>query len=100
MKEIAMQDAARKKLVTRLRRVEGQIAAICRMIEEESYCVDVLLQISAAQGALGKAGQVLLASHVENCVANAFAKGDEHDRQQAIDELMEVFARYGKIGSA
>ena len=45
---------AKKKLLARLRRVEGQIGALCRMVEEEKYCVDILLQISAAQGALGK----------------------------------------------
>ena len=88
----------KKKLLGRLRRVEGQVGAICRMVEEDTYCVDTLLQISAVQGALGKAGQLLLASHVETCVADAFSKGSKGERQRAIDELMEVFARYGRIG--
>jgi DNA-binding FrmR family transcriptional regulator len=89
---------AKRKLISRLRRIEGQVAAICRMAEEDVHCVDMLLQISAVQGALGKAGQVLLGSHVETCVADAFSKGSKQERQQAIDELMEVFGRYGKIG--
>ena len=89
--------AAQKKLLARLRRVEGQISAICRMVEKEQYCVDILLQISAVQGALGKAGQLLLGSHVETCVATAFEKGSKKERQQSIDELMEVFSRYGGI---
>ena len=94
-----MQDAAsKKKLLGRLRRVEGQVRAIVRMVDEDTYCVDTLLQISAAQGALGKAGQLLLGSHVETCVADAFAQGSPRDRQQVIDELMEVFSRYGRIG--
>lgn len=88
----------KKKLLSRLSRVQGQIAAISRMLDEDEDCVDVLLQISAAQGALGKAGQVLLGMHVETCVSDAFSSGSAKDRQTAIDELMEVFARYGKIG--
>ena len=88
---------AQKKLLARLRRVEGQVSAICRMVEEEKYCVDILLQISAVQGALGKASQLLLGSHVETCVATAFESGSKKDRQTSIDELMEVFARYGGI---
>ena len=86
-----------KRLLTRLRKVEGQVSAICRMVEDEKYCVDILLQISAVQGALGKAGQLLLGSHVETCVATAFERGTKKDRQQSIDELMEVFSRYGGI---
>ncbi len=88
---------AQKKLLTRLRRAEGQISAICRMVENEQYCVDILLQISAVQGALGKAGQLLLGSHVETCVATAFETGSKKEREKSIDELMEVFSRYGGI---
>ncbi len=89
---------SKKKLLSRLRRVQGQITAISRMLEEDEECVDILLQISAAQGALGKTGQVLLGSHVATCVSEAFSSGSARQRQDAIDELMEVFARYGKIG--
>ena len=90
--------AAQKKLLARLRRIEGQVSAVRRMVEEEQYCVDILLQISAGQGALGKAGQVLLGTHVETCVANAFESGSKAERENSIAELMEVFARYGGIG--
>lgn len=93
-----LDEATRKKLVLRLRRIEGQTSALRRMIEEDRYCVDVLLQIAAVQGALGKAGQLLLGQHIESCVAHAFETGSEDDRQNKIDELMEVFSRYGGIG--
>jgi len=89
---------AKKKLLARMRRIEGQIGAVCRMVEEERYCVDILLQMSAVQGALGKASQVLLGSHVETCVANAMASGSQKTRQKAVDELMDVFSRYSGIG--
>ena len=93
-----MLDAAtKKKLQTRMRRAEGQLGAIRRMIEEDEYCVDVLLQLSAAQGALGKVGHVLLGYHIEHCVSDACRNGDEEDRRQKVKELMDVFARYGGL---
>ena len=88
----------KRKLTARLKRAEGQISALRRMLDEDAYCVDVLLQISAAQGALGKAGQVLLGEHIRTCVADAFATGDDDDREEKVDELMDVFARYGGLG--
>ncbi len=88
----------KRKLTARLKRAEGQISALRRMLDEDAYCVDVLLQISAAQGALGKAGQVLLGEHIRTCVADAFATGDEADRDEKVDELMDVFSRYGGLG--
>ena len=90
-----MDEVTQKKLLNRLRRAEGQTAAVFRMVDEEASCVDTLLQISAVQGALDKVGQILLRYHIENCVTNACNSGDERDRQQKIDELMEVFARHG-----
>lgn len=90
--------AERKKLLARLKRAEGQIAAVRRMVEDDGYCVDVLLQIQAARGALGKAGQVVLRSHVEGCVTDAIAQGSEAEQQQKVDELMTVFGRYAGLG--
>lgn len=90
--------ADKKKLLARLRRIEGQASAVRRMVEEEKYCVDILLQISAVQGALGKAGQMLLGTHVETCVASAFESGSQKERKESVDELMEVFSRYGGLG--
>ena len=82
-------------------RLSGDGATDCgrvREINEDAYCVDILLQISAAQGALGKAGQVLLGQHIRTCVADAFASGDEVSRDEKVDELMDVFSRYGGLG--
>lgn len=88
----------KKKLLTRLRRVEGQVGALRRMLDQDEYCVDVLLQISAVQGALGKVGHILLESHIRSCVQEAFERGDTGSREEKIDELMKVFARYGGRG--
>jgi len=88
----------KRRLLARLRRAEGQVAAIRRMIDDDTYCVDVLVQISAARGALGKVGEAVLRNHVETCVSSALQHGDDVQRQQKIDELMDVFSRYGGIG--
>ena len=94
-----MMDAETKKSVAaRLKRVEGQIAALHRMVGQDE-CVDTLLQISAAQGALGKIGEIILGSHIETCVQDAFDHGSAADREQAVNELMDVFARYSRIGA-
>ena len=82
----------------RIRRIVGQVAAIERMIEEERYCVDVLLQVAAVRAALDGLGKVLLKSHVEHCVTDAFKSGRPQDRKQKIAELMDVFSRFSKIG--
>ena len=89
----------KRKLATRLRRIAGQVGGLERMLAEERYCVDVLLQIAAVRAALDGVGKLLLASHVESCVADAFASGRPRERQQKLDELLEVLARFGPAGS-
>lgn len=89
-----LDDAAKDNLKKRLRRAEGQVKAVARMIEEDAYCVDVLTQIAAASAALEKAGGLILRSHLETCVSAAFSEGSDDDRRQKIDELMKVFGKY------
>ena len=93
-----MNDVVKKKVLARLRRIAGQVEGIARMVEDDRYCVDVLLQVASAQAALGQAGKLVLRSHVETCVSAALAAGKPAQRKQKIDELMEVFARYSGIG--
>ena len=93
-----MDPTTREKVLARLRRIAGQVEGIARMIEEDRYCVDVLLQIAAAQAALGQAGSLVLRSHVETCVADALSRGKTAERTQKIDELMDVVSRYCGLG--
>ena len=88
----------RRRLLMRLKRAEGQVAAVRRMVEADAYCVDILTQLAAARGALGKAGEALLRSHMQTCVAEAFQSGDDAAREQKVEELMGVFSRYSGIG--
>jgi DNA-binding FrmR family transcriptional regulator len=92
-----MTGATKSKLLQRLRRAEGQLAALSRMVEEEEDCVDVLTQIAAVRGALAKTGQLLLGQHLETCVRDAFASGDERVRDRQVAELMDIFGRYGGL---
>lgn len=82
----------------RVRRIAGQVAGIERMLEQERYCVDVLMQVAAARAALDGLGKVLLQDHVEHCVAEAFESPRRGDRDQKIKELMRVFAKFSHIG--
>jgi DNA-binding FrmR family transcriptional regulator len=86
------------KIANRLRRAEGQVAGVRRMVEEGKYCVDILIQLSAAQSALAQAGKVVLANHMATCVKDTFKSGDEVEREQKIAELMDVFVRYAGPG--
>jgi len=90
----------RRKLETRLRRIAGQVGGLERMVAEDRYCVDILLQIAAVRAALDGAGKLLLAAHVESCVAEAIGSGRPRERQQKIDELLEVLARFGAVGGS
>ena len=77
----------------RMNRLIGQVAGIQRMVEEEAYCVDIIQQISAVRGALGKVSGRLLEAHVNHCVSSAFTSGSAGDQQEKIDELISVFER-------
>ncbi len=94
----AMTPEAREGAHRRMRRIAGQVAGIERMIEEDRYCVDVLLQVAAVRAALDGVGKVLLRSHVDTCVSDALASGRARERNQKIAELMEVFSKFAHIG--
>ena len=91
-------DEQKRKLLARLRRAEGQVGAVRRMIESDSDCVNILTQLAAARGALGKVGGTVLQHHIETCVTEAFQSGRPETQQEKVDELMDVFSRYGGLG--
>jgi DNA-binding FrmR family transcriptional regulator len=82
------------KALGRLRRVEGQVQGIQRMVEDDKYCVDILLQLAAVQGAVEQVQKLVLGQHIESCVSDAIRSGSNRDRQRKIGELLEVFARF------
>ena len=90
-----MKHAAHDSQLSRLRRIEGQIAGIARMVEEKRYCVDILTQLRAARTAIKRVEEQILREHVEHCVVNAVRAGKRTEQQQKIDELLDVVARFG-----
>jgi DNA-binding FrmR family transcriptional regulator len=94
-----MDEQVRRDANTRLKRIAGQVAGLERMLDEERYCVDILLQVAAVRAALAEVGRVVLASHVQTCLTDAVRSGAALDRQAKLDELMQVFSRYCSLGS-
>ncbi|MFC7395363.1 metal-sensing transcriptional repressor [Scopulibacillus cellulosilyticus] len=91
--KIPRSEQEKKQIVNRLKRIEGQVRGLQKMVEDDRYCVDILIQISAIQAALKKAGYSLLERHTKTCVASAIKEGEgEHH----IDELMKVIQQFSK----
>jgi Uncharacterized protein conserved in bacteria len=86
--------ASKDQLIKRLRRIEGQVGGIERMVAEERYCIDVLTQISAVQAALDKVALGLLDDHAHHCVMGA----QDNDRDAKTDELMAAVGRLMRRG--
>lgn len=81
-----------KDLVNRLSRVEGQIRGIKRMLDEDCYCPDIMVQVAAANAALNSFNKVLLAEHIRTCVADDIKEG----KDETIDELLDTLQKLMK----
>lgn len=77
-------DVVRKNLISRLNRIEGQIRGLKRLIDQDTYCDDVITQISASQAALNSVAKILLEGHIKNCVVDRIQQGDT----EVLDELL------------
>ena len=88
-----MNETTRKAVAARLKRIEGQVGGLLRMVEEDRYCVDILTQANAARAALHRVEGEILKDHVSHCVAHAFAAGDAVTQRQKVDELVETSGR-------
>jgi DNA-binding FrmR family transcriptional regulator len=75
----------------RLRRIEGQVGGVQKMIKERRYCMDIVNQISAVEAALHKVSNIVLRNHIETCVLSAFRSMDTDDVTRKVDELMRVY---------
>jgi DNA-binding FrmR family transcriptional regulator len=74
----------------RLSRIEGQIRGIQRMVEEDRYCADILMQVSSAQEALRAVARSLMRNHLAHCATHAIRTGSEEEKQAMYDELLEM----------
>ena len=88
--------AVHRGQLERLRRIEGQVGGLVRMVEEERYCVDILTQLRAARAALRRVEEAVLREHVEHCVAQAIRSGDPAEQRGKVDELLDVLGRFSE----
>ena len=91
-----MQEQAKTSCLKRLRRIEGQARGIIRMIEEDRYCIDVVMQMSAIQAALKRVEEEILRDHVAHCVDHAIASGDKTEQRRKVAELIDVLGRINR----
>ena len=85
-----------KPIVNRLKRIEGQVRGLQRMVDEDVYCVDILTQVAAAQTALEQVAINILDGHVRGCVARAVSGDDEREAAAKLDELMDAVRRFSR----
>ena len=88
-----MLDCSKDALLKRLKRIEGQVRGISKMVDDNRYCIDVITQISAVQAALRRVEEEVLKDHVGHCVEHAIASGNKVEQRKKIAELIEVLAR-------
>ena len=90
---LAVDPEVKRSVVTRLRRIEGQIRGLQKMVEEERYCADVLTQVSSVQEALRGVGRAMLHNHLRHCATEAIGSGNEARAEAMYDELMDLIYR-------
>jgi len=90
---IGMQDKAKSSVLKRLKRIEGQVRGLSRMVGEDRYCIDIVTQLSAVRAALRRAEEEILADHVAHCVENAIASGNRGEQRRKVTELIDVLSR-------
>jgi len=84
---------SKEDLNRRLKKIEGQVKGIQRMVDEDKYCVDVLIQVAAVRAALNRVGTIVFENHSRRCVRNAV---ENSDQEAAIEELIGVLGKFIK----
>lgn len=84
----------RDEILSRLKKVEGQIRGVHRMVNEDAYCIDVLTQITAIISGMEKVGTRVLREHIQGCVRDALESGNEGRSDDRIEELVRVVERF------
>jgi CsoR family transcriptional regulator, copper-sensing transcriptional repressor len=93
---VAVDPAIKRAVLTRLRRIEGQMRGLQKMVEEERYCADVLTQVSSVQEALRGVSRSLLHNHLKHCASEAIRSDDPERSEAMYEELLELVFRASK----
>ena len=90
------QTTTHQEEIVRLKRIEGQVRGIQKMIEEKRYCIDILTQLSSIVGAIKRVESGILERHLKGCVKHSLCQGSPEDREMKIDEVVDIFKKFGK----
>jgi DNA-binding FrmR family transcriptional regulator len=94
-KAVAVDPDARERNLRRLKRIEGQVRGLQRMVEEDRYCPDIMTQISSVNEALRAVGRELMKNHLRHCVAHAARSGDA-EANSTYDEIVDLMYKAGR----
>jgi DNA-binding FrmR family transcriptional regulator len=92
-----METKSKTEAVNRLRSIAGHVRGIERMLEEDTYCIDVMKQVLAVQAALGKLNELILENHLNSCVIDAIKGDDRQARERVLGEITDVFEMTRKV---
>ena len=82
--------------ILRLKKIEGQIRGVQKMIQDRRYCIDILTQLSSVVGAVKSVEESILERHLKGCVQQSFTRGPQNNRQEKIDEVIDVLKKFRK----
>ncbi len=91
---VGVNEALKTSNLKRLRRIEGQIRGLQKMVEEDRYCPDIIIQVASAQEALRSVARQLMKNHLQHCAAHAIREGNEEAAQATYDELLELIYKH------
>ncbi len=92
--------ATRTQILNRLKSVEGHLRGVIKMVEDDAYCMDVIKQLQAVQGAIGRINALLLQDHLQTCVTTAIRGDDTQERERVIGELLALFEQGARLEAA
>jgi DNA-binding FrmR family transcriptional regulator len=95
-KAVAVDPEIKAANLVRLRRIEGQVRGLQKMVEEDRYCPDILTQISSVHEALRAVGKALLRNHLKHCATEAIRAGDPERAEAVYDELVQMIYRHSR----
>lgn len=93
---VAVDSAAKDRNLKRLRRIEGQVRGLQKMVEDERYCADIMTQIASVHEALRGVGRELMRNHLKHCAASTIRAGDDAAAETMYDELVDMMYRHAR----
>lgn len=95
LKALAVDGGAKDRNLKRLRRIEGQVRGLQKMVEDDRYCAEIMTQISSVQEALRGVSRELMRNHLKHCATSAFKKGED-EAEQMYDELVDLMYKHNR----